>query len=218
MSTLAPPPTFDTVADVLDRAGGVPPSRVLFRPYPGTATEADLLAAVEREKRLCELVDGILVAKTMGHYEARVATVLSTLLENHAFEHDLGIVLGADATLRIRPGLVRLPDVSYYSWSHFPNRELPDTALLPLTPDLAVEVLSEGNTPQEMERKLREYFGGGCRLVSYADPKARSVRVYTAPETSAVLGETDSLDGGEVVPGFLLRVGDWFDRAGPLAR
>jgi Uma2 family endonuclease len=218
MSILAPPPTFDTIADVLTRAGSVPPSRVLYHPFPGTATEADLLAAVEGEKRLCELVDGILVEKTMGHYEARVATVLSTLLENHAFEHDLGIVYGADATLRIRPGLVRLPDVSFYSWRHFPNRELHDTALLPLTPDLAVEVLSEGNTPQEMERKLREYFGSGCRLVWYADPKARSVRVYTVPETSVLLGEDDTLDGGEVVPGFRLRVGEWFGRAGRLAR
>ena len=39
------PPTFETLADVLDHLGGIPAGRVRLNPRPGTATEADLVAA-----------------------------------------------------------------------------------------------------------------------------------------------------------------------------
>jgi Uma2 family endonuclease len=213
MSALAPSPPFDTVADVLDRAGGVPPSRVLYHPYPGTATEAHLVAALEREKRPCELVDGILVEKTMGYYESLLATVLIELLAPHVRRGKLGIVLGEAGALRLVPGLVRIPDVSFISAAKFPDRKLPKLKLLPLAPDLAVEVLSEGNTKAEMERKLREYFGAGSRLVWYVDPDPRTVRVFTHPDEVTLLGENDYLEGGDVIPGFRLRIGEWFDLA-----
>ena len=51
-----------------------------------------------------------------------------------------------------------------------------------MAPDLAIEVLSESNTPAEMERKLKEYFAAGMQLVWYFDPRARTVTVYTAPD------------------------------------
>jgi Uma2 family endonuclease len=116
-------------------------------------------------------------------------------------EHDVGSVLGADATLRLAPGLVRWPDVSFVSWAHFP--------------DLAVEVLSKGNTGAEMRRKLGEYFWAGCRLVWYVVPDERAVRVYASPTSMRELGEDDTIDGGAVLPGFRLALREWFDRAGP---
>ena len=61
------PPTFETLADVLDHLGGIPPDRVRLVPAPGTATEADLLAAASREDRPFELIDGVLVEKGMSY-------------------------------------------------------------------------------------------------------------------------------------------------------
>ena len=87
-----------------------------------------------------------------------------------------------------------------------------------VAPDLVVEVLSKGNTPREMKRKLDEYFRAGVRLVWYVDPKRRTVRVYTAPDQSVLLTEDQQLDGGEVLPGFTLSIRDWFaeaERTGP---
>jgi Uma2 family endonuclease len=83
-----------------------------------------------------------------------------------------------------------------------------------VAPDLAVEVLSEGNTEAEMERKLREYFDAGVLLVWYVDPEARTVRVYTSPGEARLLGEEDTLDGGSVLPGFRLSIRGWFEEAG----
>ena len=102
-------------------------------------------------------------------------------LKHFLHEHDLGNVAGADGALRLMPGLVRIPDVSFISWDRLSDRSIPTDALPDLTPDLAVEILSEGNTPGEMDRKLRDYFFAGTRPVWYIDSQRRSVRVYTSP-------------------------------------
>lgn len=211
--TLAPP-VIETLADLHERLGGVPLSRIRWHPAPGTATEADVGTHVQGAKHLCELVDGVLVEKPVGYYESRLAVVLIQYLENFLDEHDLGIVLGADAPLRLTSGLVRLPDVSFLTWDHFPNRQLPAEPILPLAPDLAVEVMSAGNTTAEMERKLHEYYAAGTRLLWYVYPDQRTVHVYTSPQEVRMLSEDDSLEGGDVLPGFRVPMRDWFARAG----
>jgi Uma2 family endonuclease len=215
MATLiTAPPVIETIADLLNRLGGVPPERIRMQPAPGTATEADVLLRPNGEKRLFELVDGVLVEKPMGFYESLLAAWLIRLLGGFLDQHDLGFVLGADAPLRLEPGLVRLPDVSFVAWDRFPNRELPAEPVPDLAPDLAVEVISDGNTEEEMERKVQEYFTAGVRLVWYVYPETRTVQVYTSLTDVRVLGETDTLDGGAVLPGFQLSIREWFQQAG----
>jgi Uma2 family endonuclease len=206
-------PACETLADLLQRLGDVPPHRIRCQPPPGAATEADVLLRPNGEKRLFELVDGVLVEKAMGFYASRLATVLGFLLEQFLEQHDLGIVLGADGTLRLMPGQVRIPEVSFLAWERLPNRERPERPIPDLAPDLAVEVISEGNTEAEMERKLRDYFGAGVRLVWYVDPEPPRVRVYTSLTEMTTLTESDTLDGGDLLPGFAVSIRDWFERA-----
>jgi Uma2 family endonuclease len=214
MATSSPPPGYETFAEVLAYLGDIPPERIRLRPPPGTATEDDAIHSKARFGRLCELVDGTLVEKPVGYYESRVAAVLGRFIEGFLEEHDLGIVLGAAGMVRVEPGQIREPDVSFFSWSHFPKRLLPRVEILDMTPDLAVEVLSPGNTKAEMARKRREYFLGGAQLVWEVDPEKRTVRVYTAPDESTLLRQNRTLDGGNVLPGFSLSIQHWFDRVG----
>jgi Uma2 family endonuclease len=214
LSTPAAPTLPATVAELLERMKDIPPSRILLDPRPGTATEEHLIEAVDGEKHLCELVDGVLVEKAMSYYESRVAIVLSHLLATYLDSHDHGILLGADAMVRMKPGRVRLPDASFFSWSQFPNRLLPRGQILGRTPDFAVEVISPSNTAGEMEQKRREYFAGLARLVWQVYPDTVRVRVYTAVETFEELGENDTLTGGAVLPGFTLSIRHWFEQAG----
>lgn len=206
----APP---ETLADLHRRLGGIPLERIRCQPPPGTATEEDVLLRPDGEKRLFELVDGVLVEKPMGYYESRLAAILIYLLERYLEGRDLGVVSAPDATMRLRPKLVRLPDVAFVSWERFPNRRLPAERVPAVVPDLAVEVISEGNTEAEMELKLDEYFGTGVRLVWYLYPETRTVRVYTSRTDVRELTEDDTLDGGEVLPGFQFPVREWFERA-----
>src|SRR5438874_10976775 len=115
-----PPRHFDNGAEWLRALGGIPMERIIFDPWPGTATEADLLRFVERDKRLCELIDGTLVEKPVGLTEAVIATDLGTDLNLFVRHRQLGIVSGPDSTLRMSSGRVRLPDVAYFSRDRLP--------------------------------------------------------------------------------------------------
>jgi Uma2 family endonuclease len=212
-STAPDPSPPETLADLHRRLGGIPLERIRCQPPPGTATEDDVLLRPNGEKRLFELVDGVLVEKAMGFYESVLAAVLIRILGNFVEQHDLGTVSAPDGAMRLRPGRVRLPDVSFVSWERFPNRRLPAERVPAVVPDLAVEVISEGNTEPEMELKLDEYFSTGVRLVWYLYPETRTARVYTSRTDVRELTEDDTLDGGEVLPGFQLPVREWFERA-----
>ena len=87
-----------------------------------------------------------------------------------------------------------------------PREPIPD-----LAPDLAVEVISRHNTRKEMDRKLQDYFAAGTRLVWFVYHSPRhEVRVYVKPEEFSVVRESETLDGGDVLPGFRLTVSDLF--------
>jgi Uma2 family endonuclease len=210
-ATIAPA-TIRTLADLRKRLGGIPLERIWFRPAPGTATEKDVLEVEERENRLCELVDGTLVEKAVGFEEARVALRLGRLIDSYVDQNDLGICVGADGMMRIAPGLVRIPDLSFIAWDRLPGRESPAEPIPDLAPDLAAEVLSEGNTRAEMARKVREYFEAGVRLVWLIDPKKRTARVFSTVGKSVLVRSDQALDGGDVLPGLVVPLSELLDR------
>ncbi len=210
--TRSPFPKDASLADALKQLGGISPRRVRAYPPLGKATERDLLAVLDHTNRLCELVDGTLVEKPMGTLESCLASLIIRLLGNFVEEHDLGIVTAPDGTLRLMPGLVRIPDVAFISWNQLPGRKYPNEPIASLIPELAIEVLSESNTRGEMERKLKEYFLTGAQIVWLVDPDSRTVDVHIAPDHFVCLHEGDTLDGGTVLPGFLLPLEQLFAR------
>jgi len=212
MATIAPPRHDWTVADLFDLLGPIPFSRIRQDPPPGEATEQDVVEIHDRENRLYELIDGVLVEKTMGAYESYLAVLLSHLLMSFVRPRNLGVVLGADGMLKLFPGMIRIPDVSFLAWDRVPPGTITRRVAAPaVAPDLAVEVISLSNTKQEMAQKLRDYFASGTRLVWYFDPGPRIVTVFRSPEQSTTLHEDQTLDGGDVLPGFALPLRGFFD-------
>jgi Uma2 family endonuclease len=207
-------PELKNFAELLERLGGISPERVRLKPWPGTATIKDVVDVDDHEDRLCELVDGVLVEKIIGFTESRIAIIISAALETYAAAHDLGLVVGEAGMFRLPDNLVRIPDVAFARWEQFPNRELPAEAVPAIVPDLAVEILSKGNTKAEMTRKLREYFAAGSQLVWFVDPTAKTVTVHSSPTRSKVLTAAGSLDGGKLLPGFKLPVSNLFANLG----
>jgi Uma2 family endonuclease len=169
-----------------------------------------LKVAARADKRVCELVDGTLVEKGMGYRESLLAGFLFSLLRTYCRRFNLGLVSGEQGTLRLWEGLVRIPDVAFVSWDRIPGGRVPEQPIPDLSPDLVVEVLSESNTRQEMERKRGEYFRAGTRLVWQVDPRARTVSVYTAPDNPTVLRDTQVLTGAPVLTGFSLPLSELF--------
>lgn len=140
-----------SMGDLLKHFGGISPDRIRLDPAPGRVQEHHVTELDDHEDRLYELVDGVLVEKIMGLPESYVAVEVSSHVRHFVVEHDLGIVTGSDGTMRLMPGLVRIPDVAFVSWERLPGKIVPDVAIPDLAPNLAIEVLSEGNTKGEMD-------------------------------------------------------------------
>ena len=97
--------TPETATEILERLGGIPASRLITVPPPGQATEDDVLRWIEApRKRICELIDGILVEKTMGAPEGYLAGEIIQRMGYHVREHQLGVLYTPDSPFRVLPG------------------------------------------------------------------------------------------------------------------
>jgi Uma2 family endonuclease len=199
-----------SLAERLQDLGGISADRVRSTPPPGAATLDDLIHANDHSDSLCELIDNTLVEKAVGFEASVVAAAIGALLRNFVAPRRLGIVSGADGMFRLLASSVRAPDVAFLSRDRLPGGQFPREAYPSLAPDLAVEVLSPGNTKAELMRKRIEYFHSGVRLVWIVDCRSRSVAVYTSPVDVTVLDEEATLSGGGVPPGFECGVAELF--------
>jgi Uma2 family endonuclease len=204
LTAAAPKTSHRTMQDLLDRLGNVPASRVRMQPHPGTATEKDVVSVNDHDNRTCELIDGTLVEKGMGFGESVVAAILIALLEPFVRERGLGVVSGPDGTMKFKIGLVRAPDVAFISRSQMRRKKVAHTPIPQVIPDLAIEIISKSNTRREMERKRTEYLAAGVKLVWMIDRRARRATVYTSADQATVIPESGQLNGGDVLPGFVL--------------
>jgi len=176
-----------------------------------TVTTAEQLLALHEPGWRHELVRGeVLRMSPSGPVHGLVAGRITRLLANHVEEHDLGGVFAADAgfVLARDPDTVRAPDVGFVQkdrlLSSYPR------GFFPGPPDLAIEVTSPGDSFPEVHEKARCWIAHGTRLVWVVDPMARRVSGYRTLEAARLLGPGDELDGGDVVPGFRVRVRDLF--------
>ena len=120
-----PPRKTWTVADLYRRFGPIPFERIRQNPPPGSGTVEDVNRLNDHEDRLYELVDGILVEKTVGLEESFIAGKILTLLNIFVEPRELGLVAGEAGTIQLDINLVRIPDVSFFSLERLPGGEIP---------------------------------------------------------------------------------------------
>lgn len=109
---------------------------------------------------------------------------------------------------------VRAPDVGFIAASRAPADldELPD-GYVPFAPDLAIEVVSPNDEKDEIEEKVAQYLKYGTRLVWVMYSAQKEVKVHASHQKPRTLKVGDTLDGGDVLPGFRLAVRDIFQRS-----
>jgi Uma2 family endonuclease len=159
-----------------------------------------------------ELVKGELRKMSPAGGEHGVVVVNATLLlGQHVKTNNLGVCCGAETGFKIAsdPDTVRAPDLAFVSRERIPEEGVPKK-FWALAPDLAVEVVSPGDTFSEVEEKVEEWLAAGARAVWVLNPKWRGVSVYRSMTDVTRLSEEDELDGGEVVPGFRCKVSEIF--------
>lgn len=173
---------------------------------------ADELLMMPKDGFHYELVRGELKRMSpTGEEHGGVTMELAAPLHAYVKLNKLGRVYAAETGFKLEsdPDTVRAPDIAFVR-----AERIQATGRVQGygegAPDLAVEVLSPGNTKREIAEKVEEYFAAGAHLVWIVNPKSKTVTVYRSLTEIATLTEKDTLDGGEVVPGFQIPVAEIF--------
>jgi Uma2 family endonuclease len=173
-------------------------------------TAEDLWSMPGDQRR--ELVRGELRVMALSGFEhGAVIIKLSRLLAKYVDEHNLGMVLGAETgyVLARNPDVVRGADVSFVRTDRLPPPERA-AKFFEGPPDLAVEVVSPGDSLNEVEEKTDDYLNAGTLLVWVVNPRRRTITVHRRGRDPQVLRESDHFEGEDVVPGFSCKVAEAF--------
>ena len=168
----------------------------------------NFLANPENRNHLFELVNGEIVEKVVTQEHGIIAGFFVTELNLYLRQNKIGRV-----GVEIRHRDVgdeendRLPDVSF---TRDLDKPMTKVGAVPYMPDLAVEIKSPDDTFKEMREKAHYYLAHGTTLVWLVFPDKRIVEVYSLDEEQ-VLTESDTLIGGELLPGFSLVVRNIFE-------
>ena len=177
-----------------------------------TLTPDDLLALEAEHDARYELVNGELQELGMPNPEhALIGGRISLRLGSHIEGTDRGVVLlDCSFTLQDDPVRIRIPDISFIATAHIPEGGF-RTSSIHGAPDLAVEVVSPNDKARELIVKTTDYLKAGTQQVWIVEPNTRTVTVYKPGGEARVYGADDTLDGGDLLPGLALPVGDLFD-------
>jgi Uma2 family endonuclease len=160
-----------------------------------------------------ELVDGRLIVSPAGSEHGALSLAMAVRLYAYVMERRLGRAFDSSTGFWMRGGTLRSPDVAFVAAERLKGMKRLPRRCFQGAPDLAAEILSPNDTPNETGFKVKDYFESGSRMVWVIDPEQRTARIHTPDGDSHVVGADGFLDGGEVVPGFRLRLGDLLDEA-----
>ncbi|MCA1591109.1 MAG: Uma2 family endonuclease [Acidobacteria bacterium] len=173
---------------------------------------ADELLALPKDGFRYELVKGELRQMSpAGSEHGAVIFNLSILLGQHIRANNLGQGFGAETGFKIAsdPDTVRAPDIAFVKRERIPQAGIPKD-FWQIAPDLAVEVVSPGDTFNAVDQKVEDWLTAGTSMVWIVNPKLRSVTVYRSLTDAIILSENDELEGQAVVPGFSCKVAEIF--------
>ena len=159
-----------------------------------------------------ELIEGELrEAESVGMIHGNLGMDLATHANVRVLEHRLGAMFDSDTQYVVTPDghNVLRPDAEFVRLDRLPkggHRE----AICPFAPDLAIEVVSPSNSESEIHRKVAIYLRGGTKLVWLVRPRQQTVTVFSPDQPERVSTTADTLDGGDVLPGFRLALAKLF--------
>ncbi|MEA2390010.1 MAG: hypothetical protein QOK31_119 [Solirubrobacteraceae bacterium] len=178
----------------------------------GIEMTAEELLRLPRGRARFELIDGELTVMEPGGAEhGAVAATCVALLHPYVRERGLGIVFGAETGFVLVPGdkpTIRAPDAAFVARENV-ERLGRTEKYWPEAPDLAVEVVSPGDSFSAVNAKALDWLEAGSRVVIVADPGTRTVTLYRGNEMTTLRGE-ETIDAGDVVPGWAPHVADLF--------
>lgn len=162
----------------------------------------------ENADRLFEFIAGETIEVPSNPYVSKLAMLIGAFLLTFVRKHDLGHVTGEAGGYKVS-GERYAPDVAFISYEKQP--ELAKAGYNPNPPDLAVEIISAGDAPEQkrLRVKLTNYLADGT-VVWIVDPETKTVEVHQSSKPVQVYLLKDTVDGAPVLPNFTLKVADIF--------
>jgi Uma2 family endonuclease len=173
---------------------------------------ADELLAMPDDGFVYELINGELIkVSPPGHEHGLVTMNIAGPLYDYAKKKSLGQVYAAETGFLIEqnPDSVRTADVAFVRRERIEKAgQVQGYWIGP--PDLVVEVISPSDTVRRVEGKVAQWLKSGARRIWVVSPKMHTVTVYRSLTEIVVLTKNDTLDGGDVVPGFQIPIAEIF--------
>ena len=186
--------------------------RYMYHRRPADAPmTAEMLMTLSQQSdrwKTSELWEGVLkVGESSGLEASGVGIELVVQLAGYVRAHNLGRIFGENAgyVLARNPDTVLAPDVSFLRRERILYKAML-RGFFEGAPDLAVEVISPSNRPSEMRRKAHKYLAAGTRLVWIIEPKDQTALIMRPNEEPILVPADGTLDGEDVVPGFLCQL------------
>lgn len=163
----------------------------------------------EREGAIYELDEGeLLMEPSPALRHNLIRQRIAFKISEFAVFRRLGVV-AEEMDFRIGPDTVRNPDVAFITVEHLKTIDL-DQSPVNGAPALAVEVVSPGNSADDISKKTQQYLRPGCRAVWVVYPKLRMVDVHSKVGSRHVR-EPEPLKDENLFPGFSLSLHYIFD-------
>lgn len=173
------------------------------------------------EGKTFDLIEGVVYEVVTGGEHGEITSHFEWHIRNHVLKHRLGRVTSAETGYLLYKNpepagkdTVLGPDIGFVTLARAPKPF--GEGYVPFAPDLAVEVVSPGNSSEDIELKVETYLKYGTRLVWLVYPKQVKVRVCRPNSgepggfSGGYLNADDLLTGGDVLPGFQILVADIF--------
>lgn len=138
-----------------------------------------------------------------GNHEANL--ISAVVVWNQ--QTQLGKVFSSSTCFRLPSGSDRSPDVAWVTQERW-ERLAPEQRkkFPPLCPDFVIELRSESDALEPLQRKMQEYIQSGLRLGWLINPQDRQVELYRVGQPVQVLQNPEQLSGEDVLPGFILEI------------
>lgn len=181
-------------------------------PAASAPVTADQLLQLPENGARYELVKGDLIEMSPASpRHGRIAMRIGALLEQYVRQQKLGVVYAAETGFKLQenPDTVRAADAAFVAQARIPAEGEPE-GYWAIAPDLVVEVVSPSDSALLVQGKVTDWLAAGCRLVWVLYPDTRTVTEYRSLADVRVLTASESLDGGDVLPGFTCSIADLY--------
>lgn len=160
-----------------------------------------------------ELIRGVLhETVAAGGLHGDIAIALCSEIRAYARPRRMGRVGGTDTGILLErnPDTVREPDIYYISAAKLPL-DIQVSGYFDVVPDLVAEIFSPSDRPRDFDAKIQMWLDFGVRMVLAIYPQTRTITTHQPGRPPVTLTYDDTLDGGDVIPGFQCPMRDIFD-------